>query len=81
MRTIHLNYKGNPGLSLVILGLLIWLLPFILVAIDNLIGTTKPADTVISHGGIFLILVGPLLVLIGVVMIASKYVLSLLNRK
>ena len=81
MKTILSNYKKNPGLSLALLGLLIWTLPFILVAIDNIIGTTKPADTVISHGGVFLILVGPLLVLIGVVMIASKYVLTLLSRK
>ena len=57
------------------------MLPFILVAIDNLIGTTKPADRVISHGGVFLILVVPLIVLICIVMIATKFVLTLLNRK
>jgi len=81
MKTIRLNYKKNPGLSLVILGLVIWILPFILVAIDSLIGTTKTVDPVISGAGLFVITVGPMLTIIGLLHIVSKFAFRLLNRK
>lgn len=68
------NFGRRIGLGLIIAGLVVWSAPFIVVAIDNSVGTTKPADSLISSLGLFIIIVGPILVLSGLLVITVRAV-------
>lgn len=64
--------KSRVGIALIILGAIIWLLPFFLVAVDNTAGDTWTADSVINNYGFLLIGISPILVLIGIILIAIQ---------
>jgi hypothetical protein len=65
--------KDNVGLRLIIIGLIIWLVPFTLVAIDNVIGATRPADSLINNAGVFIIMASPVLILAGLIIMAINF--------
>lgn len=65
MKTRHFNYKKHPGFILIAVGIIIWLSPFALVAFDNLLGITAPADFLVNNFGILIMTLGPLLVIAG----------------
>lgn len=73
MKSRKIDYKNNVGLILVAAGVLIWLLPFALVAIDNAVGATKPADVVIGTAGVFILTVSTAMVLIGILLVILKF--------
>lgn len=66
--------KSRVGIALIILGAIIWLLPFFLVAVDNAAGDTGIADSVINNYGFLLIGISPILVLIGIILVAAQYI-------
>lgn len=66
------NYHLVP--LLIFLGVAIWLVPFLLVAIDNASGNTKPADYVINHAGVMILIIGPLLVIAGIILLVVRTV-------
>jgi len=68
-----IDYKNNVGLILVAIGVALWLLPFAIVAMDNVIGATKPADVVIGTAGVFILTVSTALILIGILLIILKF--------
>lgn len=72
MKRSGLVIRKNPGLVLVAIGLAIWLVPFVLVAADNALGTTRPADWLIGKFGLLIITFGPALVLSGLILILYK---------
>jgi hypothetical protein len=74
MRIGRLNYKKNIGLVLILAGITLFLLPFCLVAIGNLLETTKPADAVINNFGIVIITAGPVLIIAGLAFILIKVI-------
>lgn len=81
MKTTHLNYNKRLGVLLILLGIIIYVVPFVLVAIDNLIGSTKLADSAINSAGLFFIMAGPLLALVGLLLIVTSFALRVLSRR
>ncbi len=76
-----MNYKKNIGLVLILAGITLFLLPFCLVAIGNLLETTKPADAVIDNFGLAIITIGPLLTLVGLLLVASNALVNIIKPK
>jgi len=61
------SHQGKRfGLILTVLGLAIWALPFSLVALDNVMGNSWPADLVLGNFGLLIISIGPFLVVAGI---------------
>ena len=79
MKKQQLSHRKNFGLILFGLGAVVWAIPFILVAMDNMIGTTKPADSVINGAGVLFITAGPLLAFIGLLLVVFKFVKRLIR--
>lgn len=73
VKSRKIDYKNNVGLILVTTGIALWLLPFAIVAIDNAIGATKPADVVIGAAGVFILAVSTALILIGILSVVLKF--------
>lgn len=63
----------QTGVILIISGMLLWLVPFTLVAIDNAVGATKPADTIIGNFGVLILMLSPLLILAGLLMLTIRF--------
>lgn len=74
MKIGKFNYKNNLGIILLLAGIAVWLVPFALVAIDNLLNATKPADDLIGRFGLAIITIGPLLFLTGLVLTMIKVI-------
>lgn len=64
----------NAPFLLIVLGAVIWLLPFILVFIDNASGTTKPADSMVNNAGGLVLIIGPVLIIAGFVVLIIRSV-------
>lgn len=73
MKKQQLNHRNKLGLILFGLGVAIWTIPLLLVFVDNVIGTTKPADLAINGPEVLLITAGPLLALIGLFLLVFKF--------
>lgn len=73
MKTKKFAHRKNVGLLLVAAGILLWLLPFTVVAIDNVLGTTKPADLVIGNFGLIAVTVSPVLILVGILLTVLRF--------
>ena len=73
MKTRRFDYKKHLGLILVAVGVLIWLVPFIIVAIDNAVGVTGPGDSLISNFGLLIMTLGPVLVISGILVSILSY--------
>jgi len=67
-------YQKNIGLLVIAAGVALWFLPFVIVAISNILGTTRPADAFISNFGLLVITVSPVLVLAGLLLTALRLI-------
>ncbi len=73
MKTKKFSYRDNLGLILLAVGAGLWLLPFVVVAAENLVGSTKPADYLIGNLGALILTVSPLLIVTGLILTLVKF--------
>lgn len=73
MKMKKFAYRKNIGLLVIVVGVALWFLPFVIVAISNILGTTRPADSFISNFGLLVITVSPILVLSGLLLTALRF--------
>ena len=57
--------RKKIGLLVAVAGLLLYLSPFAVVAVDNTLGASRPGDLLIGNWGLLIITIGPILVIAG----------------